>query len=160
MIGFGQSRLPSADLRVGNAARIPYPDDSVDVALQFTMISSILDAGMRAKVAREMSRVVRPSGMIVSYDFWINPVNRDVRGLTRRELRALFPGHRIEARSVTLAPPLARVVASRSYRLAAALQALPPLRTHILAFITPPPATSAGGVAQRGNRAGIDDASI
>jgi hypothetical protein len=29
-------------------------------------------------------------------------------------------------------------VGSRSYAIAAALQALPPLRTHLLAFITPP----------------------
>jgi hypothetical protein len=74
----------------------------------------------------------------VSYDFRINPLNPDTRGLGRRELRALFPGHGIEARTVTLAPPIARLVAPRSYGLAAALQALMPLRTHLLAFITPP----------------------
>ena len=141
-IRLGRSRLPSADLRVGNAARLPYADRCMDIVMQFTMISSILHAGMRAEVTTEMSRVVKPSGVIVSCDFWINPVNRDVRGLTRRELRSLLPAHRIDARSINLAPPIARVVASRSYRMAAILQALPPLRTHVLAFITPP-ATSA-----------------
>jgi ubiquinone/menaquinone biosynthesis C-methylase UbiE len=137
-IGVARSRLPSADLRVGNAAELSYADDSMDLVLQFTMFSSILDTALRAKVANEMSRVVRPGGLIVSYDFRINPLNPQTRGLGRRELSALFPGHGIEARTVTLAPPIARLVAPRSYGLAAALQALMPLRTHLLAFITPP----------------------
>lgn len=139
-IGAARSRLPSADLRVGNAAELAYGDGTMDLVLQFTMFSSILDAAVRAKVAEEMSRVARPGGLIVSYDFRINPLNPDTRGLGRRELRALFPGHDIEARTVTLAPPIARLVAPRSYGIAAALQALVPLRTHLLAFITPPEA--------------------
>jgi len=137
-IGVARSRLPSADLRVGNAAELSYADGSMDLVLQFTMFSSILHAALRAKVAREMSRVVRPGGLIVSYDFRINPLNPNTRGLARRELQALFPGHAIDARTVTLARPIARFVASRSYAVAAALQALVPLRTHLLAFITPP----------------------
>jgi ubiquinone/menaquinone biosynthesis C-methylase UbiE len=137
-IGLARSRLPTVDLRVGNGAELPYADDSMDLVLQFTMVSSILDAAVRAKVAREMSRVVRPGGLIVSYDFRINPLNPDARGLRRGELETLFPGHGIKARAVTLAPPIARLVASRSYGMAAALQALVPLRTHLLAFVTPP----------------------
>jgi ubiquinone/menaquinone biosynthesis C-methylase UbiE len=139
-IGVARSRLPSADLRVANAAELSYADDSMDLVLQFTMFSSILDVALRAKVAREMSRVVRPGGLIVSYDFRINPLNPNTRGVARRELQALFPGHGIDARTVTLAPPIARLVAPRSYGIAAALQALMPLRTHLLAFITPPEA--------------------
>jgi hypothetical protein len=84
-----------------------------------------------------MSRVARRDGVIISYDFWLNPFNRDTRGLRRRELRALFPGHRVEARSVTLAPPVARLICPRSFGLAATLQAVPLLRSHVLAFITP-----------------------
>jgi ubiquinone/menaquinone biosynthesis C-methylase UbiE len=138
-IGVARSRLPSAaDLRVGNGAELSFANDSMDLVLQFTMFSSILDAALRAKVAREMSRVVRPGGIVVSYDFRFNPLNPDTRGVPRRELHALFPDHGIEARAVTLAPPIARLVASRSYGIAVALQALLPLRTHLLAFITPP----------------------
>ena len=41
------------------------------------------------------------------YDFrFDNPQNRQVRGIGRRELRALFPQLRGRIRSVTLAPPL------------------------------------------------------
>jgi ubiquinone/menaquinone biosynthesis C-methylase UbiE len=136
-IRIAQGRLPPADLRVGNAAELSYPDDSMDLVLQFTMLSSVLDRQLRSSIAREMARVVRPGGLIVSYDFWTNPLNANTRGLTRREIRELFPHHRIDARSVTLAPPIARLVCPRSYGLAAALQAVPLLRTHVLAFIGP-----------------------
>jgi SAM-dependent methyltransferase len=137
-IRLARERLPSADLRVANAGELPYPSNSMDLVVQLTMLSSILDANVRSAAAREMSRVARPGGVIISYDLWINPLNRDTRGLTRRRLRELFPGQRVDARSVTLAPPLARWVCRRSFGLAAALQAVPPLRTHLLAFITPP----------------------
>jgi ubiquinone/menaquinone biosynthesis C-methylase UbiE len=45
MIRCGRHRLSSADLRVGNAAHLPYADGSMDLVMQFTMMSSILDAG-------------------------------------------------------------------------------------------------------------------
>lgn len=137
-IRVARSRNPAGDLRLANAAHLPYANDTMDLVLQFTTISSILDARLRATVAREMSRVVEPRGLIVSYDFRINPSNPDTRGLPRRELRALFPDHDIRVKSVTLAPPIARLVAPRSYALATALQALPPLRSHLLAFVVPP----------------------
>jgi SAM-dependent methyltransferase len=148
-VGIARLRLPSADLRVGNGAELPFADDSMDLVVEFTMFSSILDPALRAKVASEMSRVVRPGGVIVLYDLRINPPNPDVRGLGRRELRALFPDHRVDARAVTLAPPIARLVAPRSYGIAVALQALVPLRTHVLAFITPPDQRASMGPRDR-----------
>lgn len=139
VIATARRRLPSGDLLVANAAEMPHPDRSMDLVLQSTVLSSILDAGLRRRIAAEMMRVVRPTGLIVSYDFWINPLNRDTRGVSRGELGALFPSHRVQVRSATLMPPIARLVAPRSYPLAAALQAVPVLRTHIMAFISAPP---------------------
>lgn len=139
VIGTARRRLPSVDLRVANAAELPYPDRSMDLVLQSTVLSSILDAGLRARIAAETMRVIRPTGLIVSYDFRLNPLNRDTRGLSRRELRTLFPSCRVDVRSVTLAPPIARLIAARAYPLAAALQAVPVLRTHIMVFISAPP---------------------
>jgi ubiquinone/menaquinone biosynthesis C-methylase UbiE len=144
VIATARRRLPSVDLRVASAAELPHPGRSMDLVLQSTMLSSVLDAALRAQIAAEMARVVRPTGLIVSYDFWTNPFNRDTRGLSQRELRRLFPSHRVELRSVTLAPPIARFVAPWSYQLAAALQAVPVLRTHVLAFITAPRADRPG----------------
>jgi hypothetical protein len=55
-----------------------------------------------------MLRVLRPGGRILWYDFFRNnPTNPNVRGVGAAEIRALFPGRRIELRRVTLAPPLA-----------------------------------------------------
>jgi hypothetical protein len=85
-----------------------------------------------------MNDAVRPDGLILWYDYHVsNPRNRDVRGVSRAEIRALFPGCRIELRRVTLAAPIARVVA-RSPVAHALLHAVPFLRTHYLGVIRKP----------------------
>ena len=56
------------DLRVGSADQLPWPDASFDLVSQFTVFSSILDAGLRGRVAREMVRVLRPGGHVLWYD--------------------------------------------------------------------------------------------
>jgi 2-polyprenyl-3-methyl-5-hydroxy-6-metoxy-1,4-benzoquinol methylase len=61
-IGVARSRLPSADLRVGNAAELAYADGSMDLVLQFTMLSSILDAALRAKVVNSPPGVHHSAG--------------------------------------------------------------------------------------------------
>jgi len=129
--------LPSADVRVANAAELPHADHSMDLVTQFTMLSSVDNPRVRLAIAREMCRVVKPGGVIASYDFSFNPKNRNTRGVTRRELADLFDGHDIDVLRVTLAPPLARLVTRRLYAVGAALQSVPLLRTHRLAFITP-----------------------
>jgi ubiquinone/menaquinone biosynthesis C-methylase UbiE len=133
-----RARLPLCDLVAGDASEMPFATDSMDLVLQQTMLSSILDDEVRRRTAAEMIRVCRPSGLIVSYDFILNPTNRDTRGVAASEIRALFPGCRIRASRLTLAPPIARRVAPRSRHLAAALGTIPFLRTHLIAFISPP----------------------
>ena len=65
------------------------------------------------------------------YDFRVgNPWNRHVRGMSRRHLRALFPGWRGTFRLVTLLPPLARRLHALTPVLYPVLAAVPPLRTH------------------------------
>jgi len=134
-----RTRLPLCDLVTGDASELPFATGSMDLVIQFTALSSILDEEMRHRVAAEMIRACRRSGLIVSYDFMMNPTNPDTRGLRPDEIRRLFPRCQIRSFRVTLAPPIARRVAPRSRRLAAMLGALPPLRTHLIAFITPPP---------------------
>jgi SAM-dependent methyltransferase len=133
-----RARLPGADIRLADATRLPYSSASMDLVLQYTALSSILVADVRAAVAREMLRVVAPTGVIVSYDFVWNPRNRDTRGLGRREIRYLFPDCPIRFRSVTLAPPLARLLAPRSYLACQVLEAVRLLNTHLLAIVSPP----------------------
>jgi len=129
-------RIPTADLRVGDAAWLPWADRSFDLVLQSTVFTSILDASLKRRVASEMMRVMRPAGAILWYDFYRNnPANPNVRAVAATEIRRLFPDCQIELRRVTLAPPLARLVAPVSWMLALALEALPWLRTHYLGVI-------------------------
>ena len=137
-IALARTRLPLCDLVAGDASHLPYATGSMDVVMQLTVLSSILDEDVRRRVAAEMIRVCRPSGLIVSYDFIVNPTNADTRGLRSSDIRRLFPGCQARIQGVTLAPPIARRVAPRSRRIAAVLGALPPLRSHLLAFVTPP----------------------
>lgn len=131
--------LPAGDFRVGDAARLPYPDGAFDLALQTTALSSMPDAGSRLAAAREMLRVTAPGGLVISYDFWLNPTNRRTVGIDRRELRRLFGDRPMRVRRVTLAPPIARRVAPRSIRLAGLLGMIPFLRTHLLAVVVAGP---------------------
>ena len=55
-----------------------------------------------------------------------------------QRVRALFPQGRVQHWRVTLAPPLARAVCSVHPALYGALNLLPPLRTHVLAWIEKP----------------------
>jgi SAM-dependent methyltransferase len=125
-----------ADVRAGDASRLPWPSGHFDVVLQSTVFSSILDHAMRTAVAGEMARVLAPGGVIVWNDFFVDsPGNRAVRGVRRREVAALFPGFRVDLRRVTLAAPLARAIAPRSQLAAIALEALRVLDTHYLGVL-------------------------
>ena len=132
---------PGMDLCEGNAVAMPWEDSSFDLVCQFTVFSSVLDAATREAMAAEMWRVLAPGGLILWYDMVLNPTNRNVIGLRRGDVRALFPGAAIRFRRVTLAPPLGRRVAPRFWIAARMLEALPFLRTHLLAAVRPEPRT-------------------
>ncbi|MPZ22588.1 MAG: methyltransferase domain-containing protein [Dehalococcoidia bacterium] len=129
--------LPGADLRVGAAFALPWPDAYFDMVVQFTMVSSLLEAAERRATCNEMARVLAPGGAILWYDFIWNPLNRETHGVTLGELRTLFPRARVEAQRLTLLPPLARVVAPLSSRVCRLLEQVPLLRTHYLAVVRP-----------------------
>jgi ubiquinone/menaquinone biosynthesis C-methylase UbiE len=131
-----QSRFPNVDLRIGDATRLPWDDASFRLVVVSTVFSSILDAGVRRLVAAEIVRVLAPGGALLWYDFRIdNPRNLHVRSVRRAELSELFPTLRGELRSATLAPPLGRLVAPASWVLAELLEAIPFLRTHLIAVL-------------------------
>jgi ubiquinone/menaquinone biosynthesis C-methylase UbiE len=128
--------LPAADLRVGDASELPWPDGTFRLVIASTLFTSILDPEMRWGIAGEIVRVLAPGGALLWYDFaFDNPRNPNVRRVTRRELAALFPSLRGPVRSVTLAPFLARAVAPWSWTVATVLEAIPFLRTHLVAVL-------------------------
>jgi SAM-dependent methyltransferase len=57
-------QYPGADLRHGDACKMPWPDQSFDIVFQRTIVSSILDVEIQQQVVREMLRVLRPGGAI------------------------------------------------------------------------------------------------
>jgi ubiquinone/menaquinone biosynthesis C-methylase UbiE len=131
-----QRRYPAADLRAGDATKLPWADASFDLVFQSTVFSSILDGDMRTAVAGEMRRVLRPGGVILWYDLrYDNPGNKNVRGINARELRELFPGMRAELEAVTLATPIVRRIVPRFWLAAAALERLKLLNTHFVATL-------------------------
>lgn len=70
------------------------------------------------------------------YDFaFNNSANKNVRKASHDELRRLFPKLRGEVWKLTLAPPLARLIAPHTWILAVVLSAVPFLRTHLLAVL-------------------------
>jgi SAM-dependent methyltransferase len=125
------ARWPEIRFDVGDATAVPYRDASFDLALCFTLFTSILDDGVARRVAGEVRRVLRPGGALLWYDFRVgNPWNPHVRGMSRRRIQALFPGWHATLRLVTLLPPLARRLHGLTPMLYPVLAALPPLRTH------------------------------
>lgn len=131
-----RARYPGADLRAGDASRLPWPDHSFDIVFQSLVFTSILDADMRARVAAEMLRVVKPGGAILWYDFrYDNPANPNVRGVPAPEIAALFPDCTIDLARVSLAPPLVRRIVPASWLVASALERLRVLNTHYFGVI-------------------------
>lgn len=137
-ISSARERLPGVDLWCGDARNLPWLSASFDLVTQFTVFSSIADIGVQAAVASEMLRVLRPGGRILWYDCrYSNPSRSAVRGLSRNDVRKLFPSCSIQFAATTLAPPLARAVAKRSWAAAAALESLRFTCTHLAAVIKP-----------------------
>ena len=120
----------------GSAAQLAFSDATFDLVTQFTVFTSVLDFDMKQRIAAEMRRVVKPDGVILWYDYYVNnPWNPDVRGIPKREIAQLFPGCRLDLRRVTLVPPVARFLAPYSWLLCYALARLPYCCTHYLGVI-------------------------
>lgn len=128
---------PSVRLEIGSATALPAASESHDIVILSTVFSSILDAEMRRQIAAEVTRVLRPAGgLVLWYDFFFdNPRNKDVKGVSRKTIQALFPGCVIDLRRTTLAPPIARRLAPRSWLACDLLDSLWMLRTHYLGVL-------------------------
>jgi SAM-dependent methyltransferase len=130
-------RLPSAvRLHLGDGSRLPDSYGPFDLVMQFVVFSSILDDSLLASLASRMWAILKPGGIVLSYDFVVdNPSNSDVRGIPLRRLKTLFPEGQFTAKPLTVAPPLARVVSDKLYPL---LAIVPFLKTHCLCAIRKP----------------------
>lgn len=154
--GGGTGRLIGVDLRLHRLqeCRRSYPDltfmassggsialgdNTIDVALASLLFSSVNEPELRARIASEIARVLRPGGILVWYDMrWPNPGNRAVHPMSRRMVSNLFPGWEADLRSTTLLPPLARRLGPRTGAWYPRLARLPPLRSHLIGVVHAP----------------------
>ena len=102
--------------------------EQFDIVLVSTVFSSILDRDYQQKVADKVWSLTRSGGLVIWYDFiYDNPRNQDVAGITKSQIKKLFPdAGRFIFHSVTLAPPIGRLVG----KLYCFFNVFPFLRTH------------------------------
>ncbi|HSW03357.1 class I SAM-dependent methyltransferase [Aquabacterium sp.] len=130
---------PAVTLWQGDASALTIEPGSRDIVCQHTVFSSLLDDAFQQQLAAAMWSWLRPGGGVLWYDFTVdNPRNRDVRGVPLQRVQALFPQARMWRRKLTLAPPLARWLCRIHPALYSVFNALPPLRTHVLAWLEKP----------------------
>jgi SAM-dependent methyltransferase len=129
--------LPEAvRLLNGDAVELLPSLPAAHIVFQATVFSSLLDDAFQQRLAEAMWTAVKPGGGVLWYDFTVdNPRNRDVRGVPLARVRTLFPQGRLQARRLTLAPPLARAAVRLHPGLYTLFNALPFLRTHLLCWI-------------------------
>ena len=130
-------RVPGAvALYQASAATLPFRSAAFDIVLQATVFSSMVSPELRRGTAAELLRVLKPGGVVLWYDFHMNnPNNKDVVGIKRAEIGRLFPGCSIDLKRTTLAPPLMRPLAARSWLLTYLLGRVPLLCTHYVGAI-------------------------
>jgi 2-polyprenyl-3-methyl-5-hydroxy-6-metoxy-1,4-benzoquinol methylase len=123
---------PDITIYAGNALEIGN-DVKFDVVFQSTVFTSILDKDFRHALAEKMWNLTNPGGFILWYDFiFDNPKNPDVKKVTVKELKTLFPkGEFCFGKKVTLAPPIGRRVGT----LYPFFNLFPLLRSHYVAVI-------------------------
>ncbi|MBK6320368.1 MAG: class I SAM-dependent methyltransferase [Dehalococcoidia bacterium] len=138
-VDYCKAHSPEIRVHAGSADAVPEPDATFDLAIAFTLFSSVPDEEISAGIARELRRVTKPGGFIIIYDMRRrNPGNRAVHPVTKEDVRRWFPRSPMRTRSITLAPPLARRAGQWAPWLYGPLAAVPLLRTHAIYILRNP----------------------
>lgn len=120
----------------GDGAHLPFPDETFDVVVLSTMMTSVLSDALRRSVSAEVVRTLRIGGAVLWYDMRLpNPRNAATRSIGRAELRRLFPSLRGEVSSLTVVPFVARRLGKFTTSGYALLRRLPALRSHLAACL-------------------------
>lgn len=131
--------LLNDDVKLFNcdACDLNFEMNSFDFIYQSMVFSSILDANHRKALAKHIHNMLKPGGTLIWYDFFYdNPKNKNVKGMTKKIIKELFPYCSFSFQTLTLAPPIARFFSNLDILLLKILHALPFLRTHYFVTIT------------------------
>jgi ubiquinone/menaquinone biosynthesis C-methylase UbiE len=124
--------VPGAEIAVGDARNLRFPDEAFTVVLQLTLLSSLGSHRAIREALGEGMRVVAPGGLLLIYEPRVpNPLNRNTLVIRNSDLEAA--GVRpTEQLSLTVVPALARRLGGRTQERYQRLARLPFLRTHRL----------------------------
>lgn len=138
-IAAASAAVPWGEFVAGSADRLPIRDETADLVVAATLLSSLREAFLQEAVAAEVARVLRRGGRLVVYDIrYPSPRNRSVVPVTVRRLKRLFPGWPIDARTITLLPPIARSALGAGDKRYRFFASIPLLRSHVAAVLTRP----------------------
>jgi SAM-dependent methyltransferase len=137
-VATARARHPEHEFVVASADDLPFEAASMDVVVARLLFSSLPSTLMEVAVARQIGRILRPTGWLVWLDLrYPNPRNRRVHAVPFARMRALFPAWHMEVGTAGLLPPVARRLgrAAAAYPL---LAAIPVFRSHLAGRLRPP----------------------
>jgi ubiquinone/menaquinone biosynthesis C-methylase UbiE len=136
-IARARETYPELNFVEASGEALPFSDGQFDIILALTVFSSILDNALAKRVADELLRVLsKQGGVILWYDMrYPNPLNPNLRAMTRSRIRGLFPDVSAELKSLTLLPPAAERLGALTDTLYKPLASVPALRSHYMGFL-------------------------
>ena len=137
-VALARKNLPSScPILEGDALAVDFKSKSFDIIYQSMVFTSLLDFQYRQELAHKMWQLLHPDGSILWYDFvYNNPSNKNVRGVSLRQVKLLFPEGIIKYKRLTLAPPIARIAVKLHPLMYHCLNTFPFLRSHVMCWIT------------------------
>ncbi len=118
---------------------IPEHDETIDIAVAFSLFSGAGNEDAAHGIARELFRVTKPGGLILVYDARGNGLGGHRRRVVRLDdIRRWFPKCPLHEQSLTLAPAIARITGRYAPWLYGTLAVVPLLRTHAMYVLRRP----------------------
>ena len=81
---------PKVDFLFMDAQDMSFEDNSFDIITVFTLFSSVLDESIKIKIASQIKRVLKDSGVVIYYDLKIPSLNNNVLSLRKNEICNIF----------------------------------------------------------------------
>ena len=118
---------------------LPFDNNIFSLIIIYTVFSSMKNDMKRTYWSSELNRVLKPGGSIFIYDMKVNnPFNKNIKSMKISELSSLFIKYKIQTKSLTVWPQLARLLFTNSYNFYKFLTCFKILHTHFTAVLTKP----------------------